>query len=225
MITFLEGKLIIFTFIITGFLIKKDKFNIVYLLYLIILICLISMSGYLYPHYMMIFIPALIYPFSCIFKLIDNYENELLRLFVYSYIGIIIVLPIWGNILKTIPARYYNRNTTYTEPYIQEVSNIITKNTNKKDRISAYGNIDVLYLKTRRLHATKYSYQFPISEVSNQIKNEYFKQLSEELPKLIIIDPRNNDEMINNFLKKHNYKLIESIVQNESAEWRIFMIE
>ncbi len=223
MFSFLEGKLIIFTFIISIFIIKKDKFNALYLVYLIVLIMLISMSGYLYAHYMMIFIPAVIYPFSCLFKLLGDYENQLLKFIVFSYIGVNIVFPVWNDILKNFPSKFYNRNLTYTDQHIKEITNIIVENTDKDDKISVYGNADIVYLKSRRLHATKYSYQFPISEVNKKIQKEYFEQLSKELPKIIIVNPWNNDELINNFLKKYSYKLISTVMQNEKYEWYIYI--
>ena len=61
---------------------------------------------------------------------------------------------------------------------------------------------------TKREHATKYSYQFPIGTVMPSIMDEYIKELGEELPKIIVIQAGTYNDIISAFLDNNNYSLI-----------------
>lgn len=70
-----------------------------------------------------------------------------------------------------------------------------------------YGNWNVIYLVSNRQHATKYSYQFPIGKIDKNIMDDYWKQMEEELPKLIVLRQQ-YDEDIKSFLSSHDYMLV-----------------
>ena len=70
-----------------------------------------------------------------------------------------------------------------------------------------YGNWDIIYLLSERIHATKYSYQFPICEVRPSIKSEYLEELEKELPEIIVIQAGHYDSEISGFLDQNGYSL------------------
>lgn len=87
---------------------------------------------------------------------------------------------------------------------------MINENTLENEPISVYGNWDVIYVESKRPHSTKYSYQFPISEIDIEIKTEYMNEIQQKLPKIIVIQEGHADENIINFLNTNEYKKIWS---------------
>lgn len=71
-----------------------------------------------------------------------------------------------------------------------------------------YGNWNIIYVLSNRVHATRYSYQFPIGQVMPEIMDEYMKDLQEELPKILVIMSGKFDDNIHGFLDKNNYQLL-----------------
>lgn len=208
-IVFINNLIIVLSFIITAFLIKKNKKYIIYLIYMIVSMLLIAMSGRVYYHYMIIFIPVLVLPFAdflseCV-TLDKKNKNSVMTIICVSFF-IITLLPNWVGLLKDIPEIIYHRNDDNISSDVRTISNIINSKTTKKEKISVYGNYDVIYIISNREHATKYSYTFPLVKVSDKIKNEYFESLSKEKPRLIVV--HYNDNYIKNFLDEYNYSLI-----------------
>lgn len=67
------------------------------------------------------------------------------------------------------------------------ILHVINEYTIPDDAISVYGNYDLIYVLSKRKHATRYSYQFPIGRVKQEIIDEYHAQLQEELPTVIVV--------------------------------------
>ena len=100
---------------------------------------------------------------------------------------------------------------------LQQVVDLVQRSTEENDSISVYGNWDIVYVLSKRKHATHYSYQFPISDIMPQIKEEYWMQLENELPVLIVIQPGFFDDDISSFLNSNDYELLW-IQENENME-------
>ncbi len=101
---------------------------------------------------------------------------------------------------------------------------MIDDNTTDDERISVYGNGDIIYLVSNRLHATRYSYQFPIGEIAPDIMDEYFEEMENELPSIVVIWERQADERIEDFLSEHNYMEISDLSSYDLGKTRIFKI-
>ena len=190
----------------------RKNVSISYLIYMIMSIVLSVMSGMHYEHYGMILVPATVWPISLIFYDIEKIKEKdikkLLMILVSIYLLCSIVLPNWINIISSIPEKFENRNEVYRDEDIVNILNLIEEHTDETEKISVYGNWDVIYVLSHRMHATRYSYQFPIGEVNPYIMDEYMDSLQKELPKLIVIGPDNNDDNIQMFLEKNNYTSI-----------------
>ena len=65
------------------------------------------------------------------------------------------------------------------------------------------------------MHATKYSFQFPIGNVIPKIMDEYFEQLECDKPKIIIVESKMYDARIKNYIENNNYKLIFGSPNND----------
>lgn len=214
-INFISNPVIVLSYLITLLSIKKDKKNVIYFIYMVVSMLLISMSGFAYRHYMMIFIPTLVLPFAEIFKECDQVDKKIKSNLITTICILVLsmlVLPSWLTHLSGCIDRFLNRKNDNISPEVREISNIIDEKTNENDKISVYGNYDIIYIISNRLHATKYSYTSPLVNVSDKIKKEYFKELNGEMPKIIVV--QKNDSAIQDFVETHDYSLIWSGKEN-----------
>lgn len=167
-------------------------------------------------HYGMINIPAIIFPISIFFNLIVNkikLSNKILHILLTTCI-IVFLCP-----LLIINSHFYSiRHEDKHSQTVISVCNIIKSNSLSNDRISVYGNWDSIYLLSDRLPASKYSYQFPIGIISPNIFDEYFNELKNTQPALIIIAPNKYNPTIENFLLQNNYKLLTTIPYENSND-------
>ncbi len=187
-------------------LLKKDKINKIYIWYYLLSLILLSMSGRSYLHYMIVIIPTLVYPFALLFDYIktkDNVTKSVLIIFLIATV----VYPVWNPVISELPNNVINRHEVKYDKENIEIRNIIISNTNENNKITVYGNKDIYYLLSNRLPCSKYSYQFPISEIDSNILNLYFNDLEKEQPKVVVVEYNHLDSNIQEYLSRNNYKL------------------
>lgn len=101
-------------------------------------------------------------------------------------------------------------------------------NTSDEDRISVCGSWDIIYLMSNRMHATKYSYLFPVGRMMPGIMDEYFEQLAEEQPKIIVVSEAwldaNSYRDIYTFLEENQYEEIW-VRKQDSGDVKIYRHE
>jgi hypothetical protein len=138
-----------------------------------------------------------------------NKSNEIISLIVLVYLLATIVAPDWLALMQASPnMRSKNEKEITTSSEAIAIKEVVQKNSSKDDKISVFGNWDFIYLYTERHHATKYSYQFPIGEINSDIFDDYFEQLKEELPKLIVIQYSRLNNRMEEFLAQNDYSLV-----------------
>ncbi len=189
---------------------KKAFFvNAVYVAYLFVGLIFICLSGMTYGHYGMVLIPAVVYPLSLVAENLESIPDKkvasVIKMLVGIYLATAVLIPASTDMVKKIPKYYANRGQNQFTQTVKEVSNVITNLTTVDECISVYGNQDIYYVWTRRKHATKYSYQFPIGQVMPKIMEEYMQQLSKELPLVIVVQKGRYDKNISCFLNEHQY--------------------
>ena len=59
---------------------------------------------------------------------------------------------------------------------------------------------------SQRIPASRYSYQHPIGTVDSGIYEQYFAEIEEQNPTLIVIREDGTEQMIVDFVKEHDYK-------------------
>ncbi|SOC03935.1 hypothetical protein [Pseudobutyrivibrio ruminis] len=193
---------------------EKIVLNISYIIYLVLTIMLMVMSGMEYNHYGMILIPAVVYPLGLMFrdieKIIDENIRKAVMLITSLYILSMVIVPSWINTIEEIAVVYEDKSENHIWDVTNSVVNMVTDLTDEGDKISVYGNWDIVYVLSDRVHATRYSYQFPIGNVSPEIKAEYMQDLQKEMPKVIVISPLGNyyDENIQSFLNRNKYTCV-----------------
>lgn len=181
------------------------------MLCLLVTLFSISFSGDPYKHYAMVLIPLIAYPLSGIFGQINaikiNEVRSVLSMLVVLYLLIALILPDWEDSVQNLTYAYDSKNRGKISMTAGTVAEYVENNTTEDDCISVYGNWDIIYVLSNRKHATRYSYQYPIGDVRPEIMEEYFSQLAEVQPPVIVVQAEHFDNMIDNFLSENNYKL------------------
>ncbi len=199
-----------FTAVAMAFYVCKDiRVNSVYLSYMIVSFCFIAFMEDTSCHHGLILIPAVIYPIACILDSLKEY-SEIKRIIMIGIIACMII-PAWFREIKPIPYKLTHPNENSLSNELNEICGIIRDNTDYDDKISVYGNWDVVYLFSDRAHATKYSFQNPIKSCDEKILGEYIDGLRIEKPKIIVLQGDgwgDYDGDIKEFLEEEEYDLI-----------------
>ena len=206
---------------IFSILYREKKINFSYLVYLIISPLFICLSGMEYDHYGMVLVPAFSYPLALIFNEISNIEKESASKILGCIVGIWMVVTFafgeWSGLVISVQSKYHEINIDSRNNNVIQICQYIENNTSKEDCISVYGNMNIIYVLSNRRHATKYSYQFPIGQIDTNIMDEYYKELQNELPPVVVVENSYYDERINEFLEFNDYKL--TMCENEDNRY------
>lgn len=215
-IYFFNTAVFVIAFFIVIYLCKLGNrvLNFAYLFYMVITLGFICMSGQEYGHYGMIIVPMITYPIASLFSEVEKIKDANLFWVASVCINIFllttIIMPDWLSLVAEIPTIYESKNSENRSEISMEIRDMVDGYTDPDDTISVYGNWDFLYVMCNRKHATRYSYQFPISQIMPRIMDEYMLELKQESPKLIVIQPHRYDENIADFLESNEYDLIWS---------------
>lgn len=212
-LTFLNTSMMLFATVILFYqtIKKRTILDVACLLYLFFSLVLVSMSGRVYGHYGIILLPTLCYPFARIGHLVERraQENEdPVHLFVIGYLLVVLALPVWINAVDYAIQRLDVVKGVQHSPLTTQVISIINDNTTDNDKISVYGNWDIIYVLSQRQSASMYSYQYPIGQVDNQILDKYFEELQVAHPKVVVIQAERMDSRMEEFLADYNYQLV-----------------
>jgi len=209
---------------------RTRSINIVYLIYMLVNVALIAMAGITFGHYGMVLVPSVIYPLALFFERIEKIEQKNIKsaflLVVSIYVFSTIIIPEWDdNVIRDIPVRYMAREEREIDSDwdMNCILHCINQYVDKDETISVYGNYDLVYVLSKRKHATRYSYQFPIGRVMPEILDEYFTQLETELPVAIVVAGNQLDERMGYFLKKNGYSSIWSDDPENSQSTAVFV--
>ena len=194
---------------------KKPFLNVTYAVYMITSLILLCMSGMTYPHYGMVLLPAVIYPLSLIMEDVEKLTNQdiaiIAKTLITVYVLATVIVPSSINTIKAIPTYYESRNDAQFDETTTELCQTVSNLTSEDDAISVYGYWDLIYVKTHRKHATQYSYQYPIGQVTPEIIDQYMEQLADELPPVIVVEDYysfHNKGDIMGFLEQNGYQLV-----------------
>lgn len=193
--------------VMTIYLIIKEKKKCVYVTYLIFIIInlvSLSLSGNLYNHYGLVMVPIFAFPMSQMFE--SGMGKKTIRFIMgVSIIAVCFVLTLhqYYHIVFVQIKKYDSIDNDYLG--FKTMQTIIEKSTDKNDRIGVYGNYDIAYVLSKRLPATYYAYQFPLGKINEKVFDDYFQELKETNPKIIVFELKRKDKSIVEFLKDNNY--------------------
>ena len=211
---------------------KKDRIlHESYILLLFLSVWLSVMSGMAYGHYGMILVPAVIYPLSLIIHKLEIIEKKRVRIVAFILVALVALggplYPGWHRHLKTMKKAFITRDERDIEKdtNVQAILSCIEENTSDNEKISVFGNYDLIYLESRRMHATRYSYQDPIGTVMPEIIDEYLEELEEDLPKVIVVEKNKITQRMYTFLLTHGYTLMWSAEAGNIASDSVYVRE
>ena len=163
-------------------------------------------------NYGMVLVPVIILPIAMVLGLFKNQSSKAAYLALIFALGICTTGYIYW-IDRTIES-YQNSDNDMKSPAVYSVCKLIEECTKPEDRISVYGNNNIIYLMSNRLPATKYSFQLPIAIYKEGLFDEYYEQLRIERPKAIIIT--GEDDRMSTFLGDNAYYLYGVVEDGEN---------
>ena len=178
-----------------------------------------------YLHYGMILVPTVVLPVAGVFSYFNENEKsgEMLSFLAIVYLVCNVISGNWISLIGGMGSLYSNRGNKYYSGEVVSMCEVIQNNTSEEETISVYGNYNILYVVSNRMHATKYSYQYPIGEVYPKIMDEYWDQLIVEKPKISAGHSWSYDESIQTFLDTNSYDFLWGNEQDLSSSSSIFI--
>lgn len=201
---FANNSYVILATVISVYMCKQKKiFYISYLAYIFVTLAFICVSGQTFSHYGMVLVPMLVYPISLLLSKADIKEKNGYLFFVL-YIMLAQVTPAWISGVNKAAEYYFQEDITSARvDTTGKVVEYVVSNSEENEKIIVWGNWDIIYALSKRLPASKYSYQFPIGKVDNRILADFFDELKENFPKIIVISSDLGD--MEQFLVENNY--------------------
>ncbi len=223
LIDFYEYPIVTIVFASAVFVTFKEhrKLDVLYLIYLIVTMALMCMSGRNYPHYAMVLIPALVYPFTRLVEILEDTDSKTCNAAIFMT-SIALVLPCiarYGNIV-VLNRTYSDRDQT-----IFNICNVIDRNSEEGDKIIVNGNEDCIYLLSDRDSLSKYSYQSPVAKISPDIAKEYYKDLRTKKAKLVVFSNSDwNYKEVKNIIEDLNYRqIVEESIGVDPGKYSIYV--
>lgn len=200
------GLVLTIYFAFKGNEVKEKRLFKLYLATFFIALLTACMSGRLYPHYGMVLTPLAIFPLTILCQKTNQIDitgigKLAILLFLTS-----LVFNVWLGFLKNSIDVYYKRNEIKNGPEdTAQICKYIDENTTVSDKITVYGNWNNVYIKCNRLPASKYSYQFPISDINPSILDEFFGEISLKRPKIFVLEHSYTNQRVLDFLNENGY--------------------
>lgn len=190
---------------------ERREFWFTYLVYLLVSVLLCSMSGNEYIYYRISLVPAYVIPLAAFGAQIKFEKKNLLTVEILFVVFCSIISQQMLFPAKNVLSKIINHSSEVDlgDEHHRELFSLIETYTEKDEPITVYGNENAFYFYSQRFSASKYSFTYPIVLINENIRNEYFQELHETLPKLILVQTLwCNDEYIQEFLSTHPYECI-----------------
>lgn len=170
----------------------------------------VGMSGRYYFHYQMILLPLILLPVFILVKQCRTGINE--GFSVNNIIIFIFSVFLVSNLSNAVSGFAEIMQEEGRNARIYDISQYIAENTNPDDKISVFGNEDIIYLRSRRKSTSRYSYQVPIMFEDERIMEEYFSEIQNSIPQIIVIatqmDSLEMIEKMSEFCYNNNYEKV-----------------
>ena len=179
--------------------------------YLLLSLGMCSMSGNNYVYYTITLAPCYVAPLAYFLGKLKYDRENAYPLQALALAATAVFLFAWFTPTKTslIKVLKPTSQVSLGDEHHQELIRLIGEYTDEDEPIIVYGNEDAFYFYSHRFAASKYSFQYPIIFKSEKIMNEFFAELDEKLPKLILVQSLwCDDEYIREFLATHPYECI-----------------
>ena len=204
---------------------EKGKGNIYWkamVAYLLLSLLMSAMSGNNYPYYRISMIPCYAAPLAKALDIeYDRRHTYSLQLLVVAMAAVFAAN--WYTPLLTAASQLHHatREIDLGDEHHRAIFQLIEERTTPEENIID-GNEDSFYFYGHRFAASKYSFQYPIVLMDEDIRAEFFGDLDKNHPKLIIVQSLwCSDEYIQAFLDSHpEYGLITDFDDYAVYEYR-----
>lgn len=187
---------------------RKKRFAVLYAGYMLFTLFIMCLAGKSFPHYGMTIIPMLIYPYTILFQKCafgGEWKEKRVEILVVGILIITVVGPVWMGGAKSTVNKVLHPNAA-REAELQQVIEYIIDNTEEDAEITVWGNANYIYTLSGRKSASKYSYQFPIQYVDSFVLKEYFEEIEENNPEIVVVIREMSDKM-ERFLDGNGYEM------------------
>lgn len=170
----MEHKTVLFALVavVCLFVKQRDRLFGIYMLYMIVSFLMLSLSGRTYLHYNIVTVPALIFPIAALYGICEQqWKNAAGQTALLLFAAVFLADTLhadWFPPTQDLARIYQERNEEHFSEKLRTVCLLIGENTDADDKISVYGNWDLVYVISDRMHATHYSYQVPIGTIAPQ---------------------------------------------------------
>jgi 4-amino-4-deoxy-L-arabinose transferase-like glycosyltransferase len=191
----------------------RKRVDVVNVLCLLCSLIFVTIAGRVYGHYGMVLMPLYVYPVASVEQIGQLLTGNSKKAKMLSYLAacVFLVSAVLPDMLLTcyqISIKVEERNSEHRSAAVLAISQMIDERTDESDVITVYGNWDLIYTTANRVSASKYSYQYPIGDVMPEIKQAYFEELEQSLPKIIVIESGRMDEDMQCFLENNHYEML-----------------
>ncbi len=208
---FFNEPLVILAFALQAYQAVKSKnfFDILYVVYFLLNMIFLSLSGHLFWHYGMIIVPSLIYPFASFYSECQNWKKSSTKTLslVLLYIIVTLAMPSWLSGADSAFKDLALKDTDQTDADALAIAELVSQNSSPDDQILVCGNWNLIYNICDRFACTKYAYQSPPIAIDEEIAQDYYHEISENPPKVIVYntDMVGNEEVMK-LIRANHYK-------------------
>lgn len=191
---------------------KEQKFYWgTYVVYLILSVLLCSMSGNDYIYYRISLVPCYAIPVAMFLSEWKYDRNHTDSIQVLLIIGAAVLVQQWpGPVVHTLSEiKNMTNEVDLGDEHHQELFRLIEEYTDEDEPFIVYGNENAFYFYSHRFAASRYSFQYPVILMNEEIREDFFQELDEKRPTLILVQSLwCDDEYIQEFLETHPYRSI-----------------
>lgn len=172
----------------------------------------IASSGRSYSHYYTVLIPCIAIPFSLTLGFLSEKIQKTALCLILILFSVYSIFPIWTEHAREIITMAKTARLDLNYEQYGNVIDYIKRNSSPDDKITTWRNSDsVIYIGSRRLSATKYSYVPEIIGVDENREKEFREQIIENKPKFAIL-PKNDSTTVSftGFFESLGYSLADN---------------
>lgn len=171
------------------------------LLFMVINLLFISISGRMYNHYAIVLVPGTVLPLACCGSMLwdfficrEKLKKYVMYIFIAVFVMSLILLYGKGAVFQGLKNIHDKLSISPEEQETLDMINYISNHTTKEEKISVIGNSGYIYLDSDRYSATSYIYTMPVCNMSPQLGGEFCEQLEKAVPPIIVVEKDSLEE-------------------------------
>ncbi len=208
------------------YIIKNEKKLLLNALALIFAFFVASISGNTFGQYYMPIIPLCVAPMAEFFSWINlNIKRgQIVTIIILMSILLQGTLMEVANTSRYILHQLQNGVNDEKQEYWVDAGKVIRSYTEKGDKIAVVGSYSNFYTYSYRDSASQFLYTTPISLVDETIMPEYYKQLANCKPALILVPSDQLNQDLKKIMLKYNYTYVDALNNPDDADNSLILL-